>query len=61
MSDANDCVAPWLGLPELPAMNRSGPSGEDETGRARWKGLTDADFAALDLWLRTGVPARDDR
>ncbi|MFF3272417.1 HAD domain-containing protein [Streptomyces chrestomyceticus] len=105
MSDANDCIAPWLGLPELPVVNWPEPSDEDETGRVHWKtrvlldwaagrpfawvddeitdadrtwvaahhpgrpllhhvdarkGLTVADFAALDQWLRTCVPAQGD-
>lgn len=96
MSDANECVAPWLGLPELPAVDWPDPAPDharglhwktpalvrwaggrpfawvdDEItdvdrawveahhpGRAllhrveAWRGLTSADFAALDAWLR---------
>ncbi|MFD3516392.1 HAD domain-containing protein [Streptomyces sp. NPDC058657] len=37
MSDANECLAPWLGLPELPVVNWSEPSDEDEQDRLHWK------------------------
>ncbi|MEV0008492.1 hypothetical protein AB0M10_21065 [Streptomyces sp. NPDC051840] len=97
MSDANDCVSPWLGLPELPLVDWPDPAPEEppglhwktpglvgwaagrpfawvddeitDTDRAwvaahhppglallhhveAWRGLTDADFDALDTWLR---------
>ncbi|KPC84688.1 MULTISPECIES: HAD domain-containing protein [Streptomyces] len=96
-SDANECIAPWLGLPELPVVTWPEPSDEDERyglhwktpplvrwaagrpfawvddeitdvdrawveahhpGQAllhrveAWRGLTGADFSALDAWLR---------
>ncbi|GGZ58064.1 hypothetical protein GCM10010387_59930 [Streptomyces inusitatus] len=101
MADANECVAPLLGLPSLPVVIWPDPSpGEHEPGGLHWKtrpllahavgrsfiwvddeitdtdrtwvanhhparsllhrvdprhGLTDADFAALTEWLRTGL------
>ncbi|MYS23646.1 MULTISPECIES: HAD domain-containing protein [unclassified Streptomyces] len=98
-SEANECLAPLLGLPQLPQVTWPEPSEEDERGGLHWKtrglllwaagrpfawlddeitdtdrawvaahhptrallhrvdhrhGLTDADFAALDEWLRAG-------
>ncbi|MEU3572859.1 HAD domain-containing protein [Kitasatospora sp. NPDC036755] len=106
LEDANECLAPWLGLPRLPVVDwpvedtdpTDGPDGpdgpedlhwktrtlvawadgrpfawvDDEITRAdsRWvaahsparallhrvdprRGLTEADFTALDAWLRT--------
>lgn len=37
MSDANECVAPWLGLPELPVVTWPEPSAEDERCGLHWK------------------------
>ncbi len=40
MSDANECVAPWLGLPELPVViwsESSEASDEVEKGGLHWK------------------------
>ncbi len=99
MADANECVAPWLGLPQLPVVDWPEPSEDAERARLHWKtralvhwaagrsfawiddeitdtdqawvsahhqgrsllhrvdprrGLTDADFAALDAWLAPG-------
>lgn len=98
-ADANEAVAPLLGLPELPVVDIPEPDGADGPGGLHWKtpllvdwaagrpfawvddeitgadrawaaahhparallhrvdpgrGLTDADFAALDAWLRAG-------
>lgn len=103
MSDANECIAPWLGLPQLPVVTWPEPSGQDdqdERSGLHWKtrgligwaagrpfawvddeitgadrawveahhpgqvllhrvdprrGLTEADFAVLDAWLRLQV------
>ncbi|MEU7076706.1 hypothetical protein ACFRAA_19555 [[Kitasatospora] papulosa] len=96
MSDANDCVAPWLGLPQLPLVDWPDPAPEEPPGLhwktpglvgwaagrsfawvddeiteldrvwveehhpgpallhrvEAWRGLTEADFAILDAWLR---------
>jgi hypothetical protein len=100
MDEANECIAPWLGLPELPVVAWPEPAYDDALDRRdglHWKtrpladraagrtfvwvddeitaadrawvaahhpgqallhrvdpteGLTDADFAALDAWLR---------
>ncbi|KQV21696.1 MULTISPECIES: HAD domain-containing protein [unclassified Kitasatospora] len=107
MSDANECLAPLLGLPDLPVVSWPEPSEDDGRGGLHWKtrtlvaraagrpfawvddeitdadrswveahhrgqaplhrvdprcGLTDADFATLDAWLRPradGPPAGD--
>ncbi|ATL26080.1 HAD domain-containing protein [Streptomyces formicae] len=38
MSEANECVAPWLGLPQLPVVTWPDPSTEDEHPRGlHWK------------------------
>ncbi|QXE36141.1 hypothetical protein KQY30_19750 [Streptomyces sp. GMY02] len=37
MTDANDVVAPWLGLPELPVVTWPDPSDEDERAGLHWK------------------------
>ncbi|MFG2590513.1 HAD domain-containing protein [Streptomyces sp. NPDC048438] len=36
-SDANECVAPWLGLPELPVVTWPEPSHEGGTPGLHWK------------------------
>jgi hypothetical protein len=97
-SEANDCLAPWMNLPQLPVVTWPEPSDEPEPAGLHWKtrtlldwcagrpfawlddeitdndriwvgahhpartlllrvdnchGITDADFAALEAWLRT--------
>ncbi|WP_427920989.1 HAD domain-containing protein [Streptomyces sp. cg40] len=41
MDDANECVAPWLGLPRLPLMDWPDPAedgvGDGAGGRLHWK------------------------
>ncbi|MFD0416643.1 HAD domain-containing protein [Streptomyces sp. NPDC127108] len=37
MSDANECLAPWLGLPELPVVNWPEPSDADQQDGLHWK------------------------
>ncbi|UQI46216.1 HAD domain-containing protein [Streptomyces sp. HU2014] len=46
MSDANECIAPWLGLPELPVVIWPEPSDEDERGGLHWKTRGILDWAA---------------
>lgn len=46
MSDANDCIAPWLGLPELPVVSWPDPPGDDEAGGLHWKTRPLVDRAA---------------
>ncbi len=46
MSDANDCVAPWLGLPELPVVDWPEPDGEDPRDAVHWKTRALVDRAA---------------
>ncbi|MFB8024848.1 MULTISPECIES: hypothetical protein [unclassified Streptomyces] len=36
MSEANDCIAPWLGLPELPLVEWPDPAPEEPPG-LHWK------------------------
>lgn len=37
MADANECVAPWLGLPPLPVMAWPEDSAEDDAAGLHWK------------------------
>lgn len=37
MSDANECIAPWLGLPQLPVVTWPEPSDEDGKDGLHWK------------------------
>jgi hypothetical protein len=37
MADANECLAPWLGLPELPVVIWPEPSDEDGRDGLHWK------------------------
>ncbi|MFI5802526.1 HAD domain-containing protein [Streptomyces sp. NPDC051561] len=46
MADANDCVSPWLGLPELPVVDWPDPSDEDTSGGLHWKTRALVDRAA---------------
>ncbi|MFF1465621.1 hypothetical protein [Streptomyces sp. NPDC058330] len=47
MADANECHAPRIGLPRLEVVIWPEPSDDDERDR----GLTDTDYAALEVWL----------
>ncbi|MEU9303586.1 HAD domain-containing protein [Streptomyces sp. NPDC048269] len=46
MADANECVAPLLGLPELPLVVWPEPSGADVWSRIHWKTPALVDHAA---------------
>ncbi|MGW1074899.1 HAD domain-containing protein [Streptomyces sp. NPDC002537] len=46
MSDANECIAPWLGLPELPVVDWPEPSDEDGRDGLHWKTRALLDRAA---------------
>ncbi len=46
MSDANECVAPRLGLPELPVVSMPEPSEQDERAGLHWKTRAVVDWAA---------------
>ncbi|PZG28441.1 hypothetical protein C1I98_32805, partial [Spongiactinospora gelatinilytica] len=49
LDDANDCVAPLLGLPPLPVVRwpeASGPSGPDEVAGMHWKTPALVEWAA---------------
>ncbi|MEU6679025.1 HAD domain-containing protein [Streptomyces sp. NPDC046925] len=37
MTDANECIAPWLGLPELPLVHWPESADEDERHGLHWK------------------------
>jgi hypothetical protein len=37
MGDANECIAPRLGLPQLPVLDWPDPSDDDESGALHWK------------------------
>ncbi len=37
MGDANECVAPRLGLPQLPVLDWPDPPDDDESGALHWK------------------------
>ncbi|MFC8519855.1 hypothetical protein [Streptomyces sp. NPDC057257] len=68
LDDANLCLAPWLGLPQLPLVDW--PDEEDVSAPLHWKTrplvdwaagrefvwvddeITDADFAVLEAWIR---------
>ncbi len=45
MSDANECIAPWLGLPELPVVTWPDPSDDDIRGGLHWKTRPLVDWA----------------
>ncbi|MFF7157953.1 HAD domain-containing protein [Streptomyces sp. NPDC008139] len=71
-SEANDCLAPLLGLPQLPAVTWPDPSDEPEPAGLHWKTrtlinwATDRPFAWLDdeitdndrVWVEAHHPAR---
>ncbi|MEU9040172.1 MULTISPECIES: HAD domain-containing protein [unclassified Kitasatospora] len=71
LEDANDCLAPWLGLPQLPVVDWPLEE-QDEPGGVHWKTRTlvawaaDRPFAWLDdeiteadrRWVATHSPAR---
>lgn len=46
MADANECIAPWLGLPELPVVPWPEDSAEDEQKGIHWKTRALVDRAA---------------
>ena len=46
MSDANECVAPLLGLPELPVVTWLDPAEPDERAGLHWKTRTLVEWAA---------------
>ncbi|MFC5747485.1 hypothetical protein [Actinomadura rugatobispora] len=44
--DANDCVAPWIGLPRLPVVDWPEPSAADERDGLHWKTRALVEWAA---------------
>lgn len=58
--DANDLLAPWLGLPPLPAVDWPDPAGEGD-GALHWKTLPLLDRAAGRpfVWIDDEIGAAD--
>ncbi|MFD5699404.1 HAD domain-containing protein [Streptomyces lasiicapitis] len=61
MSDANDTVAPWLGLPELPVVDWPDPTDDDPVGGLHWKTRPLLDWAAGRpfAWIDDEITDRD--
>lgn len=65
MDEANECVAPWLGLPALPVVNWPDPDPDDMPGGpgVHWKTRPLVDWAAgrAFVWLDDEVTDVDRR
>ncbi|MEV0278825.1 HAD domain-containing protein [Streptomyces sp. NPDC050610] len=61
MDDANTCLAPWLGLPELPVVAWPDPSAEDGRDGLHWKTRTLLNWAAGRpfAWVDDEITDRD--
>ncbi|MEV2253878.1 HAD domain-containing protein [Streptomyces sp. NPDC050147] len=61
MSDANDTVAPWLGLPELPVVDWPDPTDDGATDGLHWKTRPLLDWAAGRpfAWIDDEITDRD--
>ncbi|MEU7324402.1 hypothetical protein ABZ682_28195 [Streptomyces griseoviridis] len=61
MADANECVAPQLGLPELPVVSWPEPSDEDGRDGLHWKTRTLTALAAGRpfVWVGDEITDRD--
>ncbi|MEV0286297.1 HAD domain-containing protein [Kribbella sp. NPDC050820] len=64
MTDANECVSPWLGLPELPVMTWPEPSDQDEQDERaglHWKtrALVDRAAGRTFIWVDDEITAAD--
>ncbi|MFG2975612.1 HAD domain-containing protein [Streptomyces sp. NPDC048331] len=61
MTEANECVAPRLGLPELPVMDWPEPSEEDGRGGIHWKTPTLLEHAAgrSFIWVDDEITGAD--
>ena len=61
MDDANECVAPWLGLPDLPVVLWPEESDEEEPSGLHWKTRPLVDWAAgrSFLWVDDEVTDTD--
>ncbi|MET4672720.1 MULTISPECIES: HAD domain-containing protein [Streptomyces] len=61
MADANECVAPWLGLPPLPVMAWPEDSAEDDAAGLHWKtrALVDRAAGRPFVWVDDEITATD--
>lgn len=61
MSDANDCIAPWLGLPELPVVDWPDPANDAPVDGLHWKTRPLLDWAAGRpfAWIDDEITDRD--
>lgn len=61
MADANECVAPWLGLPPLPVMAWPEDSAEDDPAGLHWKtrALVDRAAGRPFVWVDDEITATD--
>ncbi|MGW1344010.1 HAD domain-containing protein [Kribbella sp. NPDC002412] len=64
MNDANDCISPWLGFPELPVMTWPEPSDQDEQDERaglHWKtrALVDRAAGRTFIWIDDEITATD--
>ncbi|OAR26644.1 hypothetical protein A8W25_31600 [Streptomyces sp. ERV7] len=61
MADANDCIAPWLGLPQLPVVDWPDPEDDDRTHGLHWKtrALRDRAAGRPYIWIDDEITERD--
>ncbi|MEU4352349.1 HAD domain-containing protein [Streptomyces sp. NPDC023838] len=61
MSDANECIAPWLGLPHLPVVDWPDPTDDDPADGLHWKTRPLLTWAAgrLYAWIDDEITDRD--
>jgi len=61
MSDANDSIAPWLGLPELPVVDWPDPTDDEPAYGLHWKTRPLLDWAAGRpfAWIDDEITHRD--
>ncbi|MFC7328911.1 HAD domain-containing protein [Marinactinospora rubrisoli] len=61
MSDANDCIAPWLGLPELPVVDWPDSADVDQADGLHWKTRPLLDWAdgRPFAWIDDEITDRD--
>lgn len=61
MTDANDCISPWLGLPELPVVTWPEPSEQDERAGLHWKtrALVERAAGRTFIWVDDEITGAD--